>query len=49
MSGEIVNPGDPIENLAIGRIIEVDGAHIVAELDPQISELARIYAGGACQ
>ncbi len=45
MSGEIVNPGDPIENLAIGRIIEVDGAHIVAELDPQISELARIYAG----
>ena len=45
MSGEIVNPGDPIENLAIGRIVEVDGAHIVAELDPQISELARIYAG----
>jgi hypothetical protein len=45
MTGETVNPGDPIENLAIGRIIEVDGAHIVAELDPQISELARVYAG----
>lgn len=45
MTGATINPGDPIENLAIGKIIEVDGPHIVAELDPQISELARVYAG----
>lgn len=38
-------PGDPIENLAIGIIIEVDGTHIVAELDAQISELSRVYGG----
>jgi len=38
-------PGDPIENLAIGTIIEVDGTHIVAELDAQISELSRVYGG----
>ena len=36
---------DPIENLAIGKIIEVDGSHVVAELDPGIQELSRIYAG----
>ncbi|MGC3967611.1 MAG: DUF87 domain-containing protein [Pirellulales bacterium] len=39
------NPGDPVENLAIGRIIEVDGTHIVAELDAQIAELTRVYNG----
>ena len=39
------NPNDPIENLAIGKIIEVDGFHVVAELDPSIQELSRIYAG----
>ncbi|MDR4508294.1 MAG: DUF87 domain-containing protein [Candidatus Brocadiaceae bacterium] len=39
------NPNDPIENLAIGKIIEVDGSHVVAELDPSIQELSRIYAG----
>jgi len=39
------NPNDPIENLAIGKIIEVDGAHVIAELDPTIQELSRIYAG----
>jgi hypothetical protein len=39
------NPNDPIENLAIGKIIEVDGSHVVAELDPAIQELSRIYAG----
>lgn len=39
------NPNDPIENLAIGKIIEVDGSHVVAELDPGIQELSRIYAG----
>ena len=39
------NPGDPVENLAIGTIVEVDGTHVVAELDPAISELSRVYAG----
>ena len=38
-------PGDPIENLAIGTIIEVDGTHIVAELDAEIAELTRVYNG----
>ena len=36
---------EPIQNLAIGKIIEVDGSHIVAELDPGIKELSRVYAG----
>lgn len=45
MSHEIRNPNDPIENLAIGKIIEVDGSHITAELDPSISDLSRVYAG----
>ena len=39
------NPNDPIENLNIGTIIEVDGTHIVAELDPRIAELTRVFAG----
>lgn len=39
------NPNEPIENLAIGTIIEVDGTHIVAELDPRIIELSRVFAG----
>ena len=39
------NPNDPIENLAIGTIVEVDGSHIVAELKPRITELSRIYGG----
>ena len=34
MSTEPRNPNDTIDNLAIGKIIEVDGAHIVAELEP---------------
>ena len=33
MSAEKRNPADPIENLAIGKIIEVDGSRIIAELD----------------
>ena len=37
--------GDPIQNLAIGKIIEVDGSHIVADLDPSLTELSRVYAG----
>ena len=39
------NYGQPIENLAIGKIIEVDGSRIIAELHPDISELSRVYAG----
>ena len=39
------NPGDPIQNLAIGKIIEVDGSRIIAELDPGLAELSRVYAG----
>ncbi|MCO7231755.1 MULTISPECIES: ATP-binding protein [unclassified Cobetia] len=35
----------PIENLSIGKIIEVDGARIIAELDPTISDLSRVFAG----
>lgn len=45
MSNELRNPGDPVENLAIGTIVEVDGTHLVAELDPNINELSRVYAG----
>jgi hypothetical protein len=37
--------GEPIENLAIGRIIEVDGSRIIAELDADLTELSRIYGG----
>ena len=29
MSAELRNPNDTIDNLAIGKIIEVDGSHIV--------------------
>ena len=47
MNGEKRNPGDPIENLAIGKIIEVDGSHVIAELDPGLTELSRVYAGEA--
>jgi len=39
------NPNDPITNLEIGTIIEVDGTHIIAELDPRISELSRVFGG----
>jgi len=45
MSSDTRNPNEPIENLAIGTIIEVDGAHIVAELKPGITELSRIFGG----
>ena len=45
MSAERRNPADPIENLAIGRIIEVDGSRIIAELDPSLTELSPVYAG----
>jgi len=45
MNTQIHNPNDPLENLAIGTIIEVDGAHIVAELKPGITELSRVFGG----
>ena len=38
-------PGNPIQNLAIGKIIEVDGSRIIAELDPRLTELSRVFAG----
>ena len=38
-------PDRPVENLAIATIIEVDGTHIVAELDVNLLELSRIYRG----
>ena len=37
--------GEPIENLAIGKIIEVDGSRIIAELHSDLTELSRIYGG----
>lgn len=45
MSVSTRNPNEPIENLAIGQIIEVDGSRLVAELNPTLSELSRVYAG----
>ena len=49
MNTETRNPADPIENLAIGKIIEVDGSRIIAELDPALTELSRVYAGETYQ
>ena len=40
-----ITRGEPIENLAIGKIIEVDGSRIIAELDADLTELSRIYGG----
>jgi DNA helicase HerA-like ATPase len=45
MTGNDRKPNDPIENLAIGRIIEVDGSHVIAELDQNIQELSRVFGG----
>lgn len=45
MITESHNPNAPVENLAIGTIIEVDGSRIVAELKPGITELSRIFGG----
>jgi len=39
------NPNEPISNLNIGYVIEVDGTHIVAELESNITELTRVYGG----
>lgn len=38
---------EPIENLSIGKVIEVDGARVIAELDAEISDLSRIFDGEA--
>lgn len=38
-------PKSIINNLAIGFLIEVDGSHVVAELDTDISDLSRVYGG----
>jgi len=45
VSIEMHNLGEPIENLAIGQVIEVNGDRIIAELNPKLTELSRIYAG----
>ena len=45
MNAKIRNPGEPIENLAIGTIIEVDGSRIIAELHPGLTELSRVFGG----
>ena len=45
MTPQHPNPSDPIRNLAIGKIIEVDGSRIIAELAPDLTELSRVYAG----
>jgi hypothetical protein len=37
----------PITNLYIGKIIEIDGTHIIAELDDALTELARTYNGNS--
>ena len=40
-----LNPSQPIDNLCIGNIIEVDGVNIIAELDKSIKDLSRIFEG----
>lgn len=45
MNEDQLNPGDPIQNLAIGKIIEVEGSRIIAELNPNLNELSRVYDG----
>ena len=45
MNSNSISSGRPIDNLAIGKIIEVDGTRIVAELDDSLTELSRIFAG----
>ena len=47
MNAQYQNSADPIPNIAIGKLIEVDGSRVVAELDPGLTELSRVYAGEA--
>ena len=37
------------ENLVIGKVIEVDGTHIIIEMDSNIDELSKIYQGDIYQ
>jgi hypothetical protein len=39
------NPNDPIDNLEIGWLIEIDGTHVIAELSPDLTELTRVFRG----
>lgn len=39
------SPEAPVENLSIGKIIEVDGSRVIAELDPGLVDLSRVYGG----
>ena len=41
----LINPQEPISNLAIGSIVEVDGTHIIAEIASTITQLTCIYEG----
>ena len=45
MNTQVRISGNPIQNLAIGKIVEVDGSRVIAELDPGLKELSRVYAG----
>jgi hypothetical protein len=45
MSSIEPRPDQPVENLAIGAVIEVDGTRLVADLNPDLSELSRVYRG----
>lgn len=45
MTSTVSTPSDPVENLAIGTVLEVDGTHIIAELESGISELTRVHGG----
>lgn len=47
MTNDTAYPGEPIDALAIGTLIEVDGTRIVAELDAQRADLTRVYNGTA--
>jgi hypothetical protein len=39
------SPAEVIENLSFAKIIEVDGSHIIAELNRTVVELSRVYGG----
>ena len=44
-----MNSSNYDESLVIGRVIEVNGTHIIAELDSRIDELSKIYQGDIYQ
>lgn len=45
MSPRPRGPDQPVENLAVGTVIEVDGSRIIAELSTDIAELTRVFGG----